>query len=261
MRRIRKEWLGVIAAAVVACALVLPQTGMADYIANAYMLAVLNTDTRISEAYPDTFNEYTARIGTESLDSTTIWIGVDDGTRTVFITPNSATAVVYGYDDGAIIDSMRIKAGTGFCLYVDGRDSLRVERPEMTRLTWVKNPSYEEISGGYMNAFGKAYSMSHGDTLASGGDEMSYSARLANLDADHPGHCHVFNTIHILGYGTSNSNLVMQAYHDGHLIGQFKVASGVPFHSDDWSFDSLLVTTNGNVTYASFSVSWNNGEF
>ena len=40
----KKEWIGVIAAAVLVCAVVLPQEGLADYIVNAYMQAVLDNE-------------------------------------------------------------------------------------------------------------------------------------------------------------------------------------------------------------------------
>jgi len=201
------------------------------------------------------------RFNTEPIDSMTVSIPLRDGTKTIFISPNSQTAVVYAYNGGAMTDSLRIKAGTGIVMYVAGLDSLRIERSLKTRISWVKNSSYENISAGYMNAFSKACPIAHGDTLAEGAETMSYSARVSNADALHGGWCHTFNTLHVVGYGNAAASLLLQVYHDNHLVAQFKVPSSVVFHSSDWAFDSLKVTALGSITYASYSVSWNNGEF
>ena len=258
MRKDEKpHWIGVVLVAVLVCMIVLPRAGFSDYITNVYQAAIL----RLPVAYPDTFLESQQRFGTEPLDSVTVSIPLDDGTKTIFVTSHSETAIVYGYISGAAVDTIRIEAGTGFVLYVQGRDSLRVERPLPTMFTWIKNPSYEGIAGSYMNSFSKAFPMAHGDTIASGVDTISYSARRANQDSDHPGYCHTFNTMHVSGYGNAASSMLIQAYHDEHLIAQFKVPSGDIFYSNDWTFDSLKITEQGNITYGSFSVSWNNGLF
>ena len=204
------------------------------------------------------------RFQTESLDSTTVSIALRDGTKQVLIAPNSWHIRVYGYHAGVIVDSMRVKAGTYFVLPVHGLDSLRVERPGFTKVSWLKNPTYSEMAGGYMNAFSKACPYAHGDTLASGQTTMSYSVRAANADSDHPGKCNNFQSVMVAGLGGNDNNrLLLQVYNNAHLIAQFEVPNGEIFETTSWTFDSLKVTTvgPGTFTYASFSVSWNHGEF
>ena len=201
------------------------------------------------------------RFNTELIDSTTVSVPLRDGTRTVFITPNSGHAIVYAYSGGIAVDTLRVKAGTGFKVYVAGRDSLRIERPKHTMVSWVKNPSYDDISGGYMNEFSKACPFAHGDTLANAATTMSYSVRLANLDEDHVGHCNNFQSCIVSSVGNAASRLFIKIYSDEHLLAQFHVPAGEVFQTEAWTFDSMLVTTQGVITYASYSVSWNHGSF
>lgn len=256
----RKEWLIIIAAALVAGATVIPQSGLADYMTNAYMAAVL----RLTDAYPDTFLESGQRFGTESIDSTTIIIPLDDGTRTIFLTSNAMVSIVYGYSAGVAVDTLRIKPGTSYTLYVSGRDSLRVERAKPTMFTWVKNPSYEGVAGGYMNQFSKACPYAHGDTLGSGQTTMSYSTRAANLEASHPGYCNNFQcciVTSVAAVAASKSRLLIQAYYNGHKVAQLEIPHGLTFQTEAWTFDSLKVTTLGTMDAASYSVSWNHGTY
>ena len=201
------------------------------------------------------------RMNTVSIDSTTVSIPLRDGTRTIFITSNSATSIVYGYNDGAAIDTLRVKAGTGYKLYVGGRDSLRVERPKHTMFTWIKNPSKEDISGGYMNQFSKACPYAHGDTMASGVDSMTYGIVTANNDVDHSGHCNSFQSVMLSSIGNAVGRLLVQVYLDEHLLAEFQVPAGEIFQTEAWTFDSLRVKTQGGITNASYSVSWNHGSF
>lgn len=250
----RRDWIGIVVVSVLVCMAILPRSGLADYIANKYMAAVLR-------AYPDTFLVEGQRFGTEPIDSTTISITLGDGTKTIFLTSNAMTSVVYAYEGGAALDTVRVKAGTYYTLYVHGRDSLRVERPYPTMFAWVKNPSYEGVAGGYMNQFSKACPYAHGDTMASGETTMSYSTRAANLDADHFGYANNFQCFMVSGVGNASARLFVQAWYKDHLIAQFLVPANRPFQSEAWTFDSLKVTEQGNFTASSYSVSWNHGTY
>ena len=204
------------------------------------------------------------RMNTVSIDSTTVSIPLNDGTRTIFLTSNAMTSIVYGYNAGTCLDTLRIKAGTSYTIYVGGRDSLRVERPYPTMMTWIKNPSLEQIQGGYMNQFSKACPYAHGDTLASGASTMTYSARLANLDAEHSGYCNNFQSCivtSVAAVSASKSRLLIQAYKGTHKVAQLEVPHGVTFQTEAWTFDSLTVTVLGSMEAASYSVSWNHGVF
>lgn len=206
------------------------------------------------------------RFRTESLGMDVINIPLRDGTKSIFIAPHSHGITVYSYIADTIADSIRMRSGTGASVYVAGRDSVCIVRRKMTRVTWLKNPSYSEAVGLYMNTSQWKCGTAHSDTLIDDTSVMTYSVAMANSDTTHDGHAYVFRSLCVSAIGpTGDENggdyLSVSCWRNGEIASEFYLASNDVFETDEILYDSLRVVANGNISSASYTVTWDHGNF